>query len=58
MLHGLKTNKYHITCISKENKSMMLQSFAEKQKYHVTVRVGLRNLAAVFETSCEVFSGQ
>ena len=28
----------------------MLQSFEEKQKYHVTVRVGLRNSAAVFET--------
>ena len=28
----------------------MLRSFEEKQKYHVTVRVGLRNSAAVFET--------
>ena len=33
-----------------ENKSIVLQSFEEKQKYHVTVRVGLRNSAAVFET--------
>ena len=28
--------KYHVTCISKENKSIMLQSFAEKQRYHLT----------------------
>ena len=33
-----------------ENKSIVLQSFEEKQKYHVTVRVGLPNSAAVFET--------
>ena len=36
-----------------ENKSIVLQSFKEKQKYHVTVRVGLQNFAAVFETSAK-----
>ena len=35
MLYGFKINKY-ITCISKENKSIKLQSFEEIQKYHVT----------------------
>ena len=33
-----------------EKKSILLQSFEEKQKYDVTVRVGFRNLAVVFET--------
>ena len=32
MLYGFKINKY-ITRISKENKSIMFQSFEEKQKY-------------------------
>ena len=38
MLQCLRKQKYRVT------------KFEEKQKYHVTVRVGLRNSAAVFET--------
>ena len=36
-----------LQCLRKQ--SIVLQSFEEKQKYHVTVRVGLRNSAVVFE---------
>ena len=49
MLQCLRKQKYRVT------------KFEEKQKYHVTVRVGLRNSAAVFETiatECEALSGQ
>ena len=52
--------KTKVSCYKdlQKNKSIMLQRFAEKQKYHVTVRIGLRNLAVLFEISAEALSGQ
>ena len=37
MLYGLKTKRYHITCISNENKSTTLQSFGRKATVILTV---------------------
>ena len=51
ILTNKNIKKKKVSCYNVyENKSIVFHSFEEKQKYHVTVRVGLRNSAAVFET--------
>ena len=51
ILTNKNIKKKKVSCYNVyENKSIVLQSFEEKRKYHVTLRVGLRNSAAVFET--------
>ena len=39
--------------ISRKTKYHRVANFEEKQMYHVTVHVGLRNLVGVFETTVQ-----